>query len=239
MVAQIGQGGKYKVAKVAATLIQIKGKLRSAEVSLQQARKELEKTVIYAPFGGIVIHYETFREGRKRKPREGDSVIMNQPILYLPDISRMIVKTKVREVDLHKIELGQKGIVQVDAYPDTDLKGTLIFIGALAAKNDSVVGQEKYFQVVFEVDENDNRLRPGMTARISIIADKVSQVLVVPVQAIFDEDGSSVAYVWKKYNGFETREVAVGRQNEDFAEILGGLSKGEKVSMIRPEERDN
>ena len=239
MVAQIGQGGKYKVAKVAATLIQIKGKLRSAEVSLQQARKELEKTVIYAPFGGIVIHYETFREGRKRKPREGDSVIMNQPILYLPDISRMIVKTKVREVDLHKIELGQKGIVQVDAYPDTDLKGTLIFIGALAAKNDSVVGQEKYFQVVFEVDENDNRLRPGMTARISIIADKVSQVLAVPVQAIFDEDGSSVAYVWKKYNGFETREVAVGRQNEDFAEILGGLSKGEKVSMIRPEERDN
>ncbi len=238
MVDQISQGGKYKVAKAAATLEQIKGKLRIAEVSLQQAGEELEKTVIYAPFGGIVIHYETFREGRKRKPREGDSVIMNQPILYLPDISRMIVKTKVREVDLHKIELGQKGIVQVDAYPDTDLNGTLIFIGALAAKNDSVSGQEKYFQVVFEVDDNDNRLRPGMTARTSIVADKVSQVLAVPVQSIFDEGGRDVVYVWKKFNGFETREVAVGRQNEDFAEILGGLSDGEKVSLIRPEGRN-
>ena len=109
----------------------------------------------------------------------------------------------------------------------------------MAAKNDSVSGQEKYFQGVFEVDDNDNRLRPGMTARTSIVADKVSQVLAVPVQSIFDEGGRDVVYVWKKFNGFETREVAVGRQNEDFAEILGGLSDGEKVSLIRPEGRNN
>jgi len=103
------------------------------------------KTVIKAPQDGIVIHYETFRDGEKRKPREGDSVFMGQPILYLPDISKMIVKTRVREVDLFKLSLGQKGVVRVDAYPDTAFKGDLTFIGALATSEAPGIGAGKIF----------------------------------------------------------------------------------------------
>ncbi len=62
-------------------------------------------------------------------------MIQNQPLLYLPDISAMIVKTQVREIDLHKLVKNQECKVQVDAYPDSVLEGQVAFIGALASEN--------------------------------------------------------------------------------------------------------
>ncbi len=231
------QGGVHKVAKAQATLNQIASKVNAKETALEQARIELEKTLIKAPFDGIVIHYETFRDGEKRKPREGDSVFMNQPILYLPDISKMIVKTKVREIDLFKLTLGQKGIVQVDAYPDTVFNGDLTFIGALATSESTEPGQEKFFQVVFTLQNEDKRLRPGMTCRISIIAQSLKQVLAVPTQAVFSDDRGDVCFVQDRWGGYEKRPVKMGIQNEDIVQILSGLQAGEKVSLIKPEVR--
>ncbi|MDP3479086.1 MAG: efflux RND transporter periplasmic adaptor subunit [Desulfoprunum sp.] len=228
------QGGVHKVAKAQATLNQIISKVSSKETALEQAQVELAKTVIKAPFDGIVIHYETFREGEKRKPREGDSVFMNQPILYLPDISKMIVKTKVREIDLFKLSLGQKGIVQVDAYPDTVFNGDLTFIGALATSESAEPGQEKYFQVVFTLQNEDKRLRPGMTCRVSIIAQSLKQVLTVPTQVVFSDDTGDVCYVHNSWGADEKRQIKIGVQNEDFVQIVSGLQTGEKVSLVKP-----
>ena len=143
VLQQTIQGGKYRVAKASAGLLQVKATLKSQKTSLDKARFELAKTEITAPLDGIIIHYTTFRNGQKRKPREGDSVFVNQPILYLPDVSRMIVKTRVREVDLDKVELNQKARVIADAYPDADLTGMLTFIGALATSEDSGKSREK------------------------------------------------------------------------------------------------
>ncbi len=235
LLQQNRQGGVHKVAKAQATLNQILSKVSAKETALKQARVELEKTIIKGPFDGIVIHYETFRDGEKRKPREGDSVFMNQPILYLPDISKMIVKTKVREIDLFKLSLGQNGIVQVDAYPDTVFKGELTFIGALATSESAEPGQEKFFQVVFTLQNEDKRLRPGMTCRISIIAQSLKQVLAVPTQAVFSEDKGDVCFVQNTWGNYEKRQVKVGAQNEDIVQIVSGLQAGEKVSLIKPE----
>lgn len=232
ILQQTKQGGKHKIAKTNATLLQVKGVLKTKKASLDKAVYELSKTEIKAPFDGIIIHYETFRDGEKRKPREGDSVFMNQPILYLPDITKMVVKTKAREVDLHKIKLGQKARIVVDAYPDVRLTGSLTFIGSLATAEESGRGHEKYFQVLFNVNEHEKRLRPGMTCRITVEAESVKDVISAPVQSIFDENGESFCYV-KKRGGFEKRIVATGRHNEEFVEVTDGLQVGDQVSLIR------
>ncbi len=234
MLEQNRQGGVHKVAKAQATLGQIAGKVAAKEAALDQARLELEKTVIKAPFEGIVIHYETFRDGEKRKPREGDSVFMGQPILYLPDISKMIVKTRIREVDLFKLALGQKGSVRVDAYPDSAFSGDLTFIGALATAETPGSGQEKYFQVIVTLRDGDTRLRPGMTCRISITAQSAAQAVVIPTQAVFDGPDGSSSYVRTNWGTYELRRITTGIQNEDLVQVLKGLEPGEKVSMIEP-----
>ena len=235
MLEQSRQGGVHKVARAQATLNQIESKVSAKETALEQARIELAKTEIKAPFDGIVIHYETFRDGEKRKPREGDSVFMNQPILYLPDISKMIAKTKVREIDLFKLSLGQKGVIQVDAYPDTVFNGDLTFIGALATSESAEPGQEKYFQVVFTLNNEDKRLRPGMTCRISIIAQSLKQVLTVPNQAVFLEEGGEICFVVGKWGEVEKRKVTLGIQNEDRVQIISGLQAGDKVHLVKPQ----
>jgi HlyD family secretion protein len=232
---QTEQGGKYKVAKVNASLLQVKGILQTKQSALAKAKYKLAQTEIKAPFAGIVIHYKTFRNGEKRKPREGDSVFMNQPILYLPDVSKMTIKTQAREVDLHKIKLGQQGRIVVDAYPNANLTGELTFIGSLATAEDSKKSFEKYFQVHFQVNEEDYRLRPGMTCRISIQVESLVDAISVPVQAVFMDKQKRFCYVRKEMGGFEKRFVTTGRQNIEFVEILEGLHVGDQVSLIEQE----
>jgi HlyD family secretion protein len=234
VLEQTRQGGVYKVAKAQATLNQIKSKLEAKRAALQQAEIELQKTEIHAPFDGIVIHYESFRDEEKRKPREGDTVFMNQPILYLPDVSRMVVKTKAREIDLYKLALGQRGRVLIDAYPDTTFEGELTFIGALATAETTKAGQEKYFDVIFALKGEDMRLRPGMTCRIAILAQSLKQVLTIPVEAVFQEGNQDYCYVQNATGSQEARAVTVGAFNENIAEIISGLKEGEKVSLVKP-----
>lgn len=193
-ITQIRKGSVHKIAKAVLSAKEADGKLNAARSSLQLAEYELSKTSITAPFAGIAILYEAFRDGQNRKPRVGDSVWQNQPLLYLPDISSMVVNTQVREVDLNKVSLGKPCAVRVDAYPDTLYEGEISLIGVLAAKRFETGFGEKFFQLTIGIKTPDQRLRPGMTARIGILAETVSGALTIPVQAVFSEKTGTYCY---------------------------------------------
>ncbi len=233
-ILQAANDGVINIAKATATLEEAKGALNSRRAALKQARNELKKVELRAPFDGIAILYETFRDGEKRKPRVGDRIIRNQPILYLPDISTMIVKTDIREVDLHKISLDQTAQVQVDAYPDARLQGKVGFIGALAAEVRGGGTGGKFFQCMVNILTRDLRLRPGMTSRVTILSGQVKDALCVPVSALFIEDGGCFCYRAER-GGFERITVKTGRQNLDYVEIVSGLDPDDRVALTRPE----
>jgi HlyD family secretion protein len=233
-LGQLKKGGVFKVAKAKSGYDEVFGKLQTVQRQLATARNDLEKTVIRAPSSGIAIHYEAYREGSKRKPREGDRVIQNQPLLYLPDISAMIVKTHVREIDLHKLVRNQRCKVQVDAYPDCVFEGRVAFIGALASENFRLGRGEKYFDLTIVLEDKDERLRPGMTARVSILSDSVNEQLTIPVQAVFEEAGNKFCYKYIEKK-FKKVGITTGRQNEDLVVVLSGLNAGDQVSPIKPD----
>ncbi|MCX5838753.1 MAG: efflux RND transporter periplasmic adaptor subunit [Deltaproteobacteria bacterium] len=230
---QVQKEAVFKIAAAAAELGKAQIELETCRAALIDARSELNKSVVRAPFPGIVVHYEMFRDNLKRKPRVGDTVWQNQPLLYLPDISAMIVHTQVREVDLHKISKGQNTTIQVDAYPDIRFAGTVTAIGVLATDNLEGGRGEKYFQVTVAMSGEDVRLRPGMTARVYIHTDAVKNVLTVPTYAVFNDGGQKVCYIHQG-SGLIKRDVKVGRQNEDVIEIVSGLRNGDRISLIKP-----
>lgn len=232
---QTKKEGVFKIAKAMAELKKARHELEAAKTALQQAKDELDKTIIRAPISGIAILYETFRDAQKRKPRIGDTVWQNQPLLYLPDISSMIVKTQVREVDLYKITTGQKVSVRVDAYPDALFEGEVTSIGVLADAAEGEKGGEKYFQFTVSIKGEDARLKPGMTARLSIQSSIIKNALTIPIHAVFNEGGRRYCYVSTE-KGFEKIEVAIGKQNEDRVEILSGLKRGDRISLVKPAE---
>jgi HlyD family secretion protein len=230
---QTRKGSVFRVAKAISGLEEIRAKLEIVMDSLRQAEKRIENTKIAAPFSGIAILYETFRDGQKRKPRVGDRVLQNQPLLYLPDVSSMVVETRIREIDLHKTALGQECSVRMDAYPDIIFKGEIVSIGVMATSQRSEGVGEKFFQLTIALREEDARLRPGMTARTSILVDRVEKSTTVPIQAIFEESGADFCYI---HDGRNFRKVVVetGRQNEDVVEIVSGLESDASVSLVRP-----
>ncbi len=233
-IDQVKKGAGYKVGRSAANLAEIEGKHETARASLKQALTELDKTTISAPFSGIAIHYEMFRDGRKRKPRVGDLVWQNQPLLYLPEIETMIVKTRIREVDLHKIALDQACTVRVDAFPHQHHLGRVTQIGMLAAERFENGAGEKFFQLTITLDGINRNLRPGMTARVNISAEKADNILFVPIHAVFREGDETFCYLARDDGRFIKTGIRTGRYNEDQVEIVKGLHAGDAISAFQP-----
>lgn len=233
-IDQVQKGAVFKVGQSAANLSEIEGKRETVQASLKQALAELDKTTILAPFGGIAIHYEMFRDGRKRKPRVGDLVWQNQPLLYLPEIETMIVKTRIREVDLHKIALGQTCTIRVDAFPNEHYAGRVSQVGMLAAERFDNGSGEKFFQLTITMDGENRDLRPGMTARVNVSGSKTGDLLYIPIHAVFREGGDAFCFRARGDGRFLKTRISTGRYNEDHVEIVKGLHQGDMISAHLP-----
>ena len=230
---QLKKSGGFRIGKAQASLKKAEQDYVSATAALKRAGMDLEKTVIKAPIPGMVVLRESSFGSIQRKPRVGDRVWHNMPLLYLPNIEHMQVKTRIREVDLHKIKVGMPASVRVQAYPKLLLKGRVNAIGVLATSRPELSEQEKHFEVTVGIDDTDQRLRPGMTANVRIECFQARNSLTVPVQGVFIEDGRQYCFVDIK-SSFEKREVRVGRSNSQFAEIVWGLKPAEEVALSRP-----
>jgi HlyD family secretion protein len=220
-----------------AALRQAREKLQSTTAALNAAQIALERTVIRAPIPGIVVLPEAHRGGSKRKPRIGDVVWQNQPLVYLPDVSEMVVRTQIREIDLHKVNVGKPAVVRVDAYPDLRLSGQVQSIGVLAKPRDEGHRGDKYFSILVAVKEEDQRLRPGMSAKVEIQCNRVHEVLTVPIYAVFEEGGRWYCYKDVK-SSFEKQEVLLGVCSNDWAQVIDGLKEGDVVAFSQPPEKE-
>lgn len=223
----------FKIAHVMAEHNRVISELNATRSALAQTQNELAKSAIVAPIDGFVVLSEIFQNNQKRKPRAGDTVWPGQPILYLPDLSAMQIKSQVREEDLAKLRPGQPVSIHVDAYPDVSFKGQLQSVGVLAIENVHANTAGKHFQFTVTLQGSDARLRPGMTARISIVTDHIRDALTVPLSALYVEDGRRYCYVVGAARS-ERRFVRIGRSNEDVAELLAGLPEGAQVSLVKP-----
>ncbi|MFA6915414.1 MAG: efflux RND transporter periplasmic adaptor subunit [Parachlamydiales bacterium] len=230
---EVIKGGQYKIEKAQAALQQAEHVKKDLLSQLHAAQMELAQTEIRAPTHGMIVHREEYRTGQKRKPRVGDILVRNQPILDLPDLNTMIVKTKVREVDLYKVQIGKSVLIEVDAYPQVFFKGNVQSIGVLALADMARNGVEKYFEVKIAMSNTDEKLRPGMTARATILTDKLENTLTVPVSAVFVENKKSCCYVARQ-NSFVVTPIRIGAHNDQWIEITEGLQSGDQVALTTP-----
>lgn len=228
--------GIYKVAKAKAILQQAFQLLGDYNYQLEEGSKELAQTQILAPAPGMVVHREEYRSGQKRKPRVGDILVKNQPLMDLPDLSSMVVKTRVREIDLFKIDVGKKATIEVDAYPQLTFSGTISLIGVLALADMGRMSEEKYFEVRIALNDADPRLRPGMTTRVTLHAQREDNALSVPLHGVFGEKKNHYCYV-DTGSGYEKRKVRTGINNEHWMQILDGIQEGEGVCLLIPQEK--
>ena len=158
---------------------------------------------------GLVVHREIFEKGgEKRRVRVGDAVFAGQPVLDLPDLSEMLVETRVKEGEIHRVEPGQKAEVRLEAFPDETFAATVLRLGALTAGDK---GEARTFPLVLRLAKAEPRLRPGMSAQALVLAGEVKDAVQVPVDAVRYEGDQAVCTV-RTVTGTETRRVKTGPQ---------------------------
>lgn len=231
---EANKSGRYQIIKAKTLVEQAKQALADSLLQMREAEYELKQTEIIAPAPGMVVLREEYRSSQRRKARVGDILVKNQPLIDLPNLQSMVVKTSVREIDLFKIAPGKKATITIDAYPELILQGTVSSIGVLALADGRKGGEEKFFAIQITLDASDPTLRPGMTARASIHAQEAIDILTIPVHGVFTEDKQAVCYCPSSSNGYEKREVLLGISSEQFVEVKEGLSSGDLIYLLEP-----
>ena len=206
------------------------------EINALQKQNQMQMTIynqlsgeftIMAPKSGMVI----YARGWSGKVEPGSRISAWDPVVAeLPDLTDMISKTYVNEVDISRVKIGQEVKLKVDAFPDNAYSGKVIKVANIG---EQLRGYDaKVFEVVVQVNELDSILRPAMTTSNEILTDTYENVLSVPIEAIQTD---SLSFVYKEQNGRIVRqEVITGISNSDEIIIEHGLSEGEKIYLSLP-----
>lgn len=204
---------------------------------LDQIKLKLAANAVYAPNEGLVVYANVGRPEDGKKIELGMTPYEGQPLMYLPDINSMQVETQVNEMDVQKVRVGQPVTIALDAVPGVTFKGQVARVGSLAQHKVSKVSGKrtgvKVFDVIVDVEEADPRLRPGLSANVSVLIDELTDVTYVPVEAIFSDEGKTVAYV-RRGRGTRKVQVECGASNDRFVVVRSGLKTGDKVCLGEP-----
>jgi len=209
-----------------------------AERGLEQQERKLRQGVVFAPRPGLVVYAVTGDIENQKKITIGMTPFEGQELMYLPDVSSMMVDTEISEVDLARAKIGLPVELRLDAYSDAMFKGEVAYIADLAKRRISrITGKAtgaKVFDVTIRVLDQDKRLKPGLTATLDIIVDQFEGSLSIPLEAVFlDDQDQTIAYL-KTGGRIEIRRIAIVESNDRVAVVKEGLQEGDVVLLGRP-----
>ena len=207
-------------------------RLLAAEVALETSRDRLRYTAIDAPFAGTII---------QRNIQPGEVVIHGvtatvegRPQLVLADMSVLLVKTELNQIDIARVKKGQKAEVTLDALPGKKFVAEVTRV-APAATN--VNGRELFpVEAALENAQDLSEIKPGMTADVKVMIETRPKVLLVPIEAVVSESGKDRVHLVDRAGGKLTStlvEVKLGARNDREVEVKSGISEGAEV-MIKP-----
>ncbi|MCF6286512.1 MAG: HlyD family efflux transporter periplasmic adaptor subunit, partial [Candidatus Hydrogenedentes bacterium] len=229
---------KLAVSKLA----QAEAKLNSAEAryALQSRKRDelneqITKCVIRATKPGLAVYGAGGRSYYRNNDRieEGAAVRERQVIITIPDTTQMTVNVKVHESYVKRVKKGQRARIRVDAFPDELLEGEVLKIGVLPDSQNRWMNPDlKVYATTILIDGQHDWLKPGMSSEGEIIIEALNNVVMVPLQAVTQDNGDTVVYLAER--GMERRVVETGSFDTTFIEITSGLEPGEVVALRAP-----
>ena len=191
---------------------------------LQTISENLSKLALTAPVEGY-FQLSINPSSRTTRFKVGDNVYSTYAIASIPDLSRMKVKTSVREVDITKISVGMDVRVRLDALPSVFFKGVVTDISKVCLRDGNGV---KSFGVVVELTDCDERLKPGMTVNCEYVCYRSEKDLFVPNSCLLRSDTAS--YLFKRRGSRLRRiEVTAGASNNHYTVVRGDVKAGEAL----------
>ena len=227
--------------------------LASKQADLENARKKAEKRTVTAPVTGSVIAVNA-QNGQAVGGAEGGTKeaggANSGPLVQIADTSHMKIPVQINEVDIEKISVGQPATVTFQAIPDLTLDSKVQNIATTATGSSGSSGSNSSsdssgvvtYAVDLSVANKKGKIKPGMTANVSIITQQMDDVLSVPASAVFGADFGSphVLVVTDAENKtYESVPVEVKAKSSSTAVIEGDVKEGDEVLLIDPDAGDD
>lgn len=193
---------------------------------IARAESAINALVLRAPRGGTVVVKDHPWEGRKLQ--SGDQVWVGFPIATLPELDSMRVNAALADVDDGKIAAGMPVTVVLDGYPDLQFKGRVTAISAVAQESRRA-SLRRNFHVLVALERVDpSRMRPGLSARVTVRRDNAQSVLLAPRAALdFSSDKPRV-----RLDGGAMKEVKLGACNAQDCVVASGLEEGARLAPV-------
>jgi HlyD family secretion protein len=225
------KGYSLKVEQARSDMKTIKFNLSEQRQKVADLQAVLSKFSISAPADGMVI-YKRDRTNAKRKV--GSSISpWDNVVATLPDMSSMISKTYVNEIDVSKVKAGQKVELIVDAFPEKSYTGVVTSVANIGEQLPNA--DAKVFEVQVKVNESDPILRPSMTTGNKIITQTINDVTYIPLESV-QTGADSIPFVYTKNRNKQI--IVLGEENENNVVVEQGLEAGDMIYLSTPENAE-
>jgi HlyD family secretion protein len=224
---------QLRLEKANANMQEVAASLQQSERRYEQIRATLKSFTIYAPKAGMVIHRRNW-DGSKQGIGSTIQTGWNNVVASLPNLTEMISKTYVNEIDISKVRAGQKVEIGVDAFPDRRYTGEVTEVANIGEQLRN--SNAKVFEVRIVVNESDTILRPAMTTKNTIITQVIPDAIFIPLETVHTQD--DISFVYRAGRNIK-QQVKLGRSNENEIVVIEGLSEGEMVFLTPPANSEN
>ncbi len=237
---QLEQDAKSHTVSGTASIGLAQEKRHKAQLAMEQAKQNMEKMKMVAPMDGVVA-IEKNRDssggmffGGMSIPdyHEGDQAYPGRAIARVIDPAEMEVVAKLNERERNNVKIGQHAQITLDPLPGQLFDGVVKTLGGMSARNFWDDEQGGHFEITLAVPSSDPRLLAGFTVQVIIAGEPQKDVLYVPRQAVFMNNGKRVVYV-KNGSDFEAHEVKVAAETESRA-LVDGVNAGATIALVNP-----
>lgn len=197
--------------------------IAAAKASLDAARSELAKTLVYAPMDGIVTSLRV-KTGERVV---GTGTMAGTEIMTIADLDRMELVVNLGQSDICNVKPGDPALIRPDAAPSLCLQGHVAKI-AVCATGGVQNGAGSDFEVRISIDPQDGiKLLPGMSAAVTIFTGSKNDILTVPLQAVIVRDGQEMVWIIGGDRRVHSAPIGCGIQDFNTVEVTGGLDGSE------------
>ncbi len=207
-------------------------RLRRQRDRLALLEEQVAHCTIRAPHDGFVIYANN--SDRQIFIEPGVPVRQRQPLFYLPDLHEMEVVAMLHESIVDQVAPSMRAKVQVEGLDNRLMEGHVTAVAPMSLFNWR--SDVRYFEGIVKLEQVPNGLKPGMTAEVELAMPRLDNVLTVPSEAIWMENGHDVCFIVHD-DGLERREIRVGQVTRELAQVTEGLEEGEQV-VLNPSRED-
>jgi RND family efflux transporter MFP subunit len=187
----------------------------NAQYNFEGAQISLEKMNIRAPFAGVITELPYYTEGTR--------IPNGSQMVNLMSYNKMFMDINLPEKNISEVSVGQDVLITNYTIAEDTLKGVV------SELSPAISTETRTFQGTIEIDNPESKLRPGMFVKADIITAQKDSTIVIPKDIIMTGNRGKYVFVVERNNAADDRTITTGIENQDYVEILEGLSRNDRL----------